>query len=86
MHDLRHTAASLLIREGASIKAVQKQLGHKDAVQTLNRYGHLYPDELDSLADRLEQVHERARAEAQTDRMRTEGAPVVLPIRKGAGH
>jgi hypothetical protein len=42
MHDLRHTAASLLIREGASIMALQKQLGHKDAVQTLNRYGHLY--------------------------------------------
>jgi integrase len=60
MHDLGHTAASLLIREGASIKALQRQLGHKDAVQTLNRYGHLYPDELDSLADRLEQVHERA--------------------------
>jgi hypothetical protein len=52
IHDLRHTAASLLIREGASIKALQKQLGYKDAVQTLNRYGHLYPDELDSLADR----------------------------------
>jgi integrase len=60
MHDLRHTAASLLIREGASIKALQKQLGHKDAVQTLNRYGHLYPDELDSLAERLQEVHARA--------------------------
>jgi integrase len=64
MHDLRHTAASLLIREGASTKALQKQLGHKDAVQTLNRYGHLYPDELDSLAERLEAVRQRARSEA----------------------
>jgi integrase len=27
MHDLRHTAASLQIREGASIKALQRQLG-----------------------------------------------------------
>lgn len=70
MHDLRHTAASLLIREGASIKALQRQLGHKDAVQTLNRYGHLYPDELDSLAERLEQVRERARGEARTAPMR----------------
>ena len=26
-HDLRHTAASLLIREGASVKAVQRSLG-----------------------------------------------------------
>jgi integrase len=85
MHDLRHTAASLLIREGASIKALQKQLGHKDAVQTLNRYGHLYPDELDSLADRLEQVHERARLAAETDRMRTEHSPAVVQIGKAAG-
>ncbi len=86
MHDLRHTAASLLIREGASIKALQKQLGHKDAVQTLNRYGHLYPDELDSLADRLQEVHERARSAAQTDRMRTEHSPTVVQIGKAAGH
>jgi integrase len=27
-HDLRHTCASLLIREGASVKAIQAQLGH----------------------------------------------------------
>ncbi len=85
MHDLRHTAASLSIREGASIKALQKMLGHKDAVQTLNRYGHLYPDELDSLAERLGAVRERARLAAERDRMRTEHAPKVQQIGKAAG-
>jgi integrase len=85
MHDLRHTAASLLIREGASIKALQKQLGHKDAVQTLNRYGHLYPDELDSLAERLEAVHERARSEAAATPARPSSAPTVVQIGKAAG-
>jgi integrase len=79
MHDLRHTAASLLIREGASIKALQKQLGHKDAVQTPGRYGHLRPDEPDSLADRLEAVHERARLSGgdgpDADRARPQGGP-----------
>jgi integrase len=79
------TAASLLIREGAPIKALQRQLGHQDAVQTLNRYGHLYPDELDSLAERLEQVRERARAEARTAPMRLDSAPVVVQIAKAAG-
>jgi hypothetical protein len=39
VHDLRHTCASLLIREGASIKAVQHHLGHKSASITLDRYG-----------------------------------------------
>ena len=54
VHDLRHTCASLLIREGASIKAVQHHLGHKSASITLDRYGHLFPEELDHLADRLD--------------------------------
>jgi Phage integrase family len=46
VHDLRHACASLLIREGASIKAVQHHLGHKSAAITLDRYGHLFPEEL----------------------------------------
>jgi len=56
VHDPRHTCASLLIREGASIKAVQHHLGHKSASITLDRYGHLFPEELDHLADRLERL------------------------------
>src|SRR5215213_3025631 len=42
LYDLRHTAASLMIRRGASIKAVQKQLGHATASITLDTYGHLF--------------------------------------------
>jgi integrase len=38
VHDLRHTAASLAIASGASIKAVQTQLGHRSATLTLDRY------------------------------------------------
>ena len=53
-HDPRHSCASLLIREGASVKAVQKTLGHKSATVTLDRYGRLFPDELKSVADRLD--------------------------------
>jgi integrase len=43
-HDLRHFYASLLIRHGASVKSVQSRLGHKSAVETLDTYGHLWPD------------------------------------------
>lgn len=49
MYDCRHTAASLAIHSGANIKAVQTLLGHKTAAITLDRYGHLYPDDLDAL-------------------------------------
>jgi integrase len=54
VHDLRHTAASLMISSGASIKAVQRQLGHATATMTLDLYGHLYDDDLDALADALD--------------------------------
>ncbi|MBI5536687.1 MAG: site-specific integrase [Deltaproteobacteria bacterium] len=50
LHDLRHTCAALAIRSGANIKVVQRLLGHKSAVLTLDRYGHLYPDDLDAVA------------------------------------
>ena len=53
-HELRHTAASLAIASGASIKGVQSMLGHASAQMTLDRYGHLFADELDAVADRLD--------------------------------
>jgi len=52
-YDLRHTCASLLIAKGASIKAVQAQLGHATASITLDTYGHLFPSEMEALAYRL---------------------------------
>ena len=51
LHDLRHTCASLAIRAGANVKVVQRLLGHKTATLTLDRYGHLFPDDLDAVAD-----------------------------------
>jgi integrase len=53
-HDLRHTCASLLIAQGAHPKAIQLHLGHSSIQITMDRYGHLLPDELGHLADRLD--------------------------------
>jgi integrase len=52
-HALRHTAASLHIKAGANIKVLQRQLGHATASMTLDRYGHLYKDDLDEAAKAL---------------------------------
>lgn len=46
-HDLRHFYASLLIQQNLSVKVVQKRLGHRSAVETLDTYGHLWPDSED---------------------------------------
>lgn len=67
-HELRHSAASMAISAGASIKAVQKMLGHKSATLTLDRYGHLYADELQGVADRLDSLHAGAAAAAASEK------------------
>ena len=53
-HELRHTAASLAIAAGATVKSVQRMLGHASATLTLDHYGHLFADELDDVAARLD--------------------------------
>jgi integrase len=67
-HDLRHTCASLLIAQGAHPKAIQAHLGHSSIQVTMDRYGHLFPDALEHLADRLD----AARAQLRMDAMETE--------------
>jgi integrase len=54
-HDLRHTAASLAVRSGANVKAVQRMLGHASAAMTLGVYADLFDDDLDAVAARLDQ-------------------------------
>ena len=54
LHDLRHTAASLAIASGAHVKAVQRMLGHKSAAMTLDTYADLFDDDLDNVAERLD--------------------------------
>lgn len=54
-HDLRHTAASLAISAGANVKAVQKMLGHASAAMTLDVYSGLFDDDLDAVAQALNQ-------------------------------
>ena len=49
-HDLRHTAASLMIRQGISPKTVSDRLGHADVAFTLRVYAHLYEDQREEAA------------------------------------
>ncbi|MEU0239713.1 tyrosine-type recombinase/integrase [Nocardiopsis sp. NPDC006198] len=61
-HKLRHTAASLAIASGADVKVVQSMLGHATATMTLDRYGHLFPDRLDEVAEAMDSARLRALA------------------------
>jgi len=53
-HEFRHTAASLAIAAGADVKVVQRMLGHKSATMTLDLYGHLFADRLDTVSDAMD--------------------------------
>ncbi len=68
-HNLRHTAASLAVSSGARVKSVQRMLGHASAAMTLDVYTGLFTDNLDDVADRLDQAFEGLGA----DQMRTVG-------------
>lgn len=77
-HELRRTAASLAVAAGANIKAVQRILGHASAAMTLDVYAKLFDDDLDAVADRLDQ----AAAQDRADLVRTDA--VVLHCRRRA--
>ncbi len=55
-HSLRHYYASLLIRHGESVKAVQARLGHASAAETLDTYSHLWPDSDDRTREAVDAV------------------------------
>ena len=56
IHDLRHSCASLLISEGATIVAVARRLGHSDIEQTLNTYSHMMPKDDEKILKTLENL------------------------------
>ena len=53
-HDLRHTCATLLLRQGVNPKYVQDLLGHADISLTLNTYSHVLPDMGDAAATAMD--------------------------------
>jgi integrase len=42
-HDLRHSAATILLSMGVPVKVVQEILGHSNITTTLNIYAHVLP-------------------------------------------
>lgn len=55
-HDLRHTAASLMLQQGIHPKVVQERLGHSDITLTLNTYSHVLPSMQEDAAEKMDEV------------------------------
>src|SRR6266496_1559577 len=77
---MRHTCAALLIAQGAHPKAIQVHLGHSSIQVTMDRYGHLFPDEWDRLAASLDETHRSALEGYQFGYQ--SGEKKVVPIEK----
>ncbi|MED4599942.1 tyrosine-type recombinase/integrase [Paenibacillus validus] len=57
LHDLRHSAATLLIEENASLKAIQERLGHSKFEVTADFYAHVTKKVSRDTADKLEKFN-----------------------------
>ncbi len=53
-HDLRHTAAALLLAQGVHPKVVQEMLGHSTSSLTLDTYSHVIPGLQEEAAVKME--------------------------------
>ncbi|MER8104075.1 tyrosine-type recombinase/integrase, partial [Kitasatospora sp. NPDC094016] len=63
LHDLRHTAASIMIAKGIPVAVVSKTLRHSTLAITINLYGHLLKDSADEAVAALASALDRADAE-----------------------
>ena len=56
LHDLRHTAASLLLSQGVAARVLMEILGHTQISVTLNTYSHVAPELTRVATERLEDL------------------------------
>lgn len=57
-HDLRHTAATIMLHEGIPSKVVQERLGHSQISVTLDTYSHVLPSMQEEAAVKIDELLE----------------------------
>lgn len=55
-HDLRHTAATLMLQQGVHPKIVQERLGHANIAMTLDIYSHVLPSMQEDAALKMDEL------------------------------
>src|SRR6266851_2006956 len=55
-HDLRHSAASLLLAQGVQLRAIMELLGHSTIALTANTYSHDMPSMMQDMADKMDSI------------------------------
>jgi integrase len=59
-HDLRHSAATILLVAGVHPKVVQERLGHSTIAMTLDVYSHVLPSMQQDAAGKIDDLFKRS--------------------------
>jgi len=62
-HDLRHTAATLMLLGGVNVKVVSERLGHASVEITLSTYAHVLPNMQTEAAEKMNVLWNQVRAQ-----------------------
>lgn len=68
-HDLRHTHATLLLKQGVHPKIVSERLGHSGVAITLDTYSHVLPGLQEEAARRFDEVMQQAKVKSEIDQI-----------------
>jgi integrase len=69
LHDLRHTHATLMLRQGVHPKVVSERLGHSSVAITLDTYSHVLPGIQAAAARRFDEGLQRYAEKAPSEKV-----------------
>lgn len=69
LHDLRHTHATLMLRQGVHPKVVSERLGHSSVAITLDTYSHVMPGIQAAAARRFDEGLQRTTEEVSAEKV-----------------
>jgi integrase len=69
LHQLRHTFVSVMIQLNLNAKQIQEWLGHESILETMDRYGHLFPNSLNKASELFDAHISAELAEQEQPRM-----------------
>jgi hypothetical protein len=84
VHDLRHSFVSIMVAAGANPKAVSTWAGRSSVSFTLDRYGHLYDDHADDVADQIDALLTAQSQAAEIRQIRSRGEVLPFPVERSA--
>lgn len=62
---MRHTCVSNLIKGGRTAKEIQHWVGHDSIIETMDTYGHLFPDHLAMVGHEIDKIFDNVMTDTE---------------------